>query len=130
MSKRRLIEVRDGLLPKGWKDALRQLLLFAAAYGLYQLVRGLVHSDIAMASWNATKLINLERTLHVFIEPSIQAWTVNVHWLIDIADVSYLYSQYVASMSSRSPSCCGSTSAATTRSTSCATCSWPRWSSL
>ena len=58
-------------------------------------MRGLVHSDIGLASWNATKLINLERTLHVFIEPNIQAWTVNIHWLIDIADVSYLYSQYV-----------------------------------
>jgi membrane-associated phospholipid phosphatase len=95
MPKRRLSEIRDIALPKGWRDAVRQLLLFAGAYGLYQLVRGLVHSDIALASWNATKVINLERTLHVFIEPNIQAWTVNIHWLIKIADVSYLYSQYV-----------------------------------
>ncbi len=97
MPKRQLSAIRDSVLPKGWQDALRQLLLFAAAYGLYQLVRDLVHSDIGIAAWNATKLINLERTLHVFVEPNIQAWTINIHWLIDIADVSYLYSQWVVS---------------------------------
>jgi membrane-associated phospholipid phosphatase len=94
MPKQRLIDFRDRALPKGWPDAARQLLLFAAAYGAYQLVRGLVNgNDVAVASWNATKLINLERTLHVFVEPDVQAWTVRFHWLIDFADVTYLYSQ-------------------------------------
>jgi hypothetical protein len=96
MATGRLTHIRDRVLPKGWGDAARQLLLFAAAYGLYQVVRGLVNGDdVALASWNATKVINLERTLHLFIEPTVQAWTVNVHWLIVVADVSYLYSQYL-----------------------------------
>ncbi len=83
------------MLPKGWKDALRQLLLFAAAYGCTSSCAVWCTQTSRMASWNATKVINLERTLHVFIEPNIQAWAVNIHWLIDLADVSYLYSQYV-----------------------------------
>jgi hypothetical protein len=83
-------------LPKGWPDAARQVLLFVCAYLGYQVVRGLVNgNDVAKASWNATKVINLERTLHVFVEPSVQAWTLNIHWLMDIADFSYLYSQYI-----------------------------------
>jgi membrane-associated phospholipid phosphatase len=73
--------------------------LFAAAYVLYQVVRGLVDgNDVARASWNATKIINLERTLHIFVEPSIQAWAVNKHWLIDAADWTYLNAHYIVTL--------------------------------
>ena len=86
-------------LPHGRRDALRQLLLFAAAYALYQLVRGLIDgNDVAKASWNATKIIDLERTLHVFVEPSIQTWTANVHWLMEGADWVYLNAHYVVTL--------------------------------
>jgi len=86
-------------LPHGRRDALRQLLLFAGAYALYQVVRGLVDgNDVAKASWNATKIIDLERTLHVFVEPSIQAWVSNVHWLMDGADWIYLNAHYVVTI--------------------------------
>src|SRR6201994_2890071 len=96
MAKARLTVLRDRALPKGWFDAARQLLLFAVGYRDYQLVRGTVNGNgDADASWNATKLINLERSLHVFVEPDIQAWAVRFHWLIDFADVTYLYSQGV-----------------------------------
>ena len=95
----RLKRYEGGLLPKGWPDALRQVLLFAAAYFGYQIVRGLVNgNDVANASWNATKVINLERTLHVFIEPSVQAWALNEHWLIDITDWTYLNAHYVVTL--------------------------------
>jgi len=86
-------------LPHGRRDALRQLLLFAGAYALYQVVRGLVDgNDVAKASWNATKIIDLERTLHVFVEPSIQAWASNVHWLMDAADWIYLNAHYAVTI--------------------------------
>lgn len=93
----RLIEAR--VLPRGWTDVIRQVLLFACAYILYQVVRGLIDgNDVAKASWNATKIINLERTLHVFVEPSIQAWALNKHWLIDIADWIYLNAHYFVTL--------------------------------
>jgi membrane-associated phospholipid phosphatase len=85
----------DRILPNGGADALRQILLFVGAYMLYQLVRGLVNgNDVAKASWNATKVIDLERTLHVFVEPSIQAWALNERWLMDIATWTYLNANY------------------------------------
>ena len=81
----------DQLLPKGRLDAARQVLLFVGAYALYQIVRGLTGgNDVARASWNATKIIDLERTLHVFVEPRIEQWALNVHWLMDFATWFYL----------------------------------------
>jgi PAP2 superfamily len=88
---RRLRRFGHGLLPNGGIDALRQVLLFVGAYILYQIVRGLIGSDnVARASWNATKVIDLERTLHVFVEPQVQQWALNFHWLMDIATWFYL----------------------------------------
>ena len=93
----RSIEARA--LPHGRRDALRQLLLFAGAYALYQVVRGVVDgNDVARASWNATTIIDLERTLHVFVEPNIQAWTANMHWLMEGADWIYLNAHYVVTI--------------------------------
>ena len=97
--RQRLRSFEARALPHGRRDALRQLLLFAGAYALYQIVRGLVNgNDVAKASWNATKIIDLERTLHVFVEPSIQAWASNVHWLMDGADWIYLNMHYAVTI--------------------------------
>ena len=52
----------------------------------------------AKATWNATKVIDLERALHVFVEPSIQAWALHVHWVIDIADWTYLNAHYFVTL--------------------------------
>jgi membrane-associated phospholipid phosphatase len=96
---RRMQATEARVLPRGWSDVLRQVSLFLGAYVLYQLVRGLIDgNDVAKASWNATKVINLERTLHVFVEPSIQAWTLNEHWLMDIADWTYLNAHYIVTL--------------------------------
>lgn len=94
--RRHLTAIGSRWLPRGWSDALRQVLLFVAAYLAYQVVRGLIDgNDVAKATWNATKVIDLERALHVFIEPSVQAWALHVHWVMDIADWTYLNAHYV-----------------------------------
>ena len=99
--RRRLKWIEARVLPRGWTDVVRQLLLFAGAYVLYQIVRGLV-SGVGGETYkpfgDATKIINLERALHVFIEPSIQAWASNVHWVMDIADWTYLNAHYVVTI--------------------------------
>ena len=99
--RRRLQMIDARVLPRGWADVIRQLLLFAGAYGLYQLVRGLV-SGVGGETYkpfgDATKIINLERTLHVFIEPSVQAWTASTHWLMDAADWTYLNAHYFVTL--------------------------------
>ncbi len=82
------------VLPRGWRDAVSQLLLVIAAYALYEVVRALAYGDAFNPGYkpfgDAMKIINLERALHVFIEPSVQAWVVNKHWLTDIAAWIYL----------------------------------------
>ncbi len=89
----RLIDQR--VLPRGWKDAARQLLLALAAYMLYEVVRALAQGGGTYKPFgDATRIINLERALHVFVEPSVQAWTLNRHWLLDLTDWTYLNAHY------------------------------------
>jgi hypothetical protein len=81
------------VLPHGWLDALRQVSLFAAAYFAYRLVRGLVEGDANVAFAHARDLISLERTLHLFVEPSIQAWASGSHGLMLVASWIYVNAQ-------------------------------------
>jgi membrane-associated phospholipid phosphatase len=98
--RRRLSEFEARVLPRGWFDVVRQLSMFAGVYILYQVVRGLISTgNLYKPFGNAMKIINLERTLHVFAEPSIQAWALSKHWLMDAADWGYLYSHYVITLS-------------------------------
>ncbi len=84
-------QIEARVLPRGWPDAVRQVLVFAGAYALYELARGLVNGhDVARAAANATRVIDLERRLHVFIEPGAQAWAMHRPWLMDLADWGYL----------------------------------------
>ncbi len=95
----RVRQLGTDLLPHGWPDAIRQVLLFVGAYLLYQLVRGVIDgNDVSRATWDATRVIDLERALHVFVEPRIQAWTTDRHWLIDLADWIYLNAHYVVTL--------------------------------
>jgi hypothetical protein len=94
----RLALVRGRVLPNGWVDLLRQCGLFGGAYLLYRLVEGLVgggqsHAFISVAFRHANDLISLERSLHVFVEPTIQSWAMSSHVLIVIAVYIYINAQ-------------------------------------
>jgi hypothetical protein len=80
-------------LPHGWQDALRQVSLFAAAYLAYRLVRGLVEGDANAAFAHARDLISLERNLHLFVEPTIQAWASGSHLVMVLASWLYVNAQ-------------------------------------
>jgi PAP2 superfamily protein len=83
--------IETHLLPHGWSDLLRQIALFAGAFVLYDVVRGLVaDGNLYKPFGDAMKIIDLERTLHIFVEPSVQAWAENKHWLMDALDWTYL----------------------------------------
>jgi membrane-associated phospholipid phosphatase len=82
------------LLPRGWADLLRQLVLFCGAYWLYRLVRGLVDGRAATAFDNAREVIALERGLHLFIEPDLHHWASGQAWLIDAASWMYVNSHF------------------------------------
>jgi hypothetical protein len=91
VARARLLQRR--VLPHGWLDVLRQVSLFAAAYLAYRLVRGLVEGDANAAFAHARELISLERTLHVFVEPSIQAWASGSHFLMVLSSWLYVNAQ-------------------------------------
>lgn len=89
--RRWLAWIETRVLPRGWTDLARQLALFAIAFGLYDLVRAVVGSESEYKPFgDATRIIDFERLLHVFVEPSIQAWTASLNWLMDFADWTYL----------------------------------------
>jgi hypothetical protein len=81
------------VLPQGWLDLVRQLSLFLSAFLVYDLVRGLVEGRGTAAFQNARELISIERTLHLFVEPSVQAWASGSHVLMVSASWLYVNAQ-------------------------------------
>jgi len=82
-------------LPNGWLDAIRQLGLFAGAYYLYRIVRGIVDGQAALAFDNARNLVDAERALGLFFEPGLQAWAEGEEWLLTFANWMYVNSHFV-----------------------------------
>jgi PAP2 superfamily len=91
VARARLLQAR--VLPQGWLDALRQISLFAAAYLAYRLVRGLVEGDANAAFAHARDLISIESSLHLFVEPSVQAWASGSHLVMVCASWLYVNAQ-------------------------------------
>jgi PAP2 superfamily len=83
------------LLPRGPLDLLRQVLLFAATYYAYRLVRGWIDdpAGASVAFQNARNVIHLEQGLGLFVEPSIQAWAATKPAVIDFAAWTYINAQ-------------------------------------
>jgi membrane-associated phospholipid phosphatase len=92
VARARLLQER--VLPHGWLDALRQVSLFGLAYLGYRLVRGLVEGDANEAFAHSRDLISLERSVHIFVEPSIQAWASSSHVVMAVSSWLYLNAQF------------------------------------
>jgi len=84
--------MRGRVLPNGWVDLLRQCALFGFAYLVYRLIEGMVNNP-SVAFTHARELISLERSLHVFVEPSIQSWATSSHGLVVVAAYLYINAQ-------------------------------------
>jgi hypothetical protein len=77
-------------LPQGWIDVVRQVAIFGAVYYGYRLVRGAMDGHTtAVAFDHARDIIGIERSMHLFIEPAVQAWGTSTGWVSDMA--SWLY---------------------------------------
>jgi hypothetical protein len=83
------------LLPNGSTDLLRQIILFCGAYWLYRLARGQVFDQTVAAFNHAQQIVSLERSLHVFIEPSVQQWSIDTGFLNDFVSWMYINSHFV-----------------------------------
>jgi membrane-associated phospholipid phosphatase len=83
--------LEESVLPHGWGDLLRQVVILVSVYIGYELVRGLVGVTGYRPFEDATRIIDMERHLHVFIEPTVQSWAItHAHWLLDLADFTYI----------------------------------------
>ena len=82
------------VLPQGWMDLFRQILLFCGAYWLYRLVRGATDGKVAEAFQNARDVIRIEQGVGLFIEPAIQAWAQSTSIIIDAASWMYVNSHF------------------------------------
>ncbi len=85
--------LQERVLPHGWLDALRQVSLFGLAYLGYRLVRGFAESNYSEAFAHARDLIALERGMHLFVEPSVQAWASGSHVVMEISSWIYVNAQ-------------------------------------
>jgi len=83
------------LLPRGARDLLWQILLFCGAYWLYRLVRGQVFAQSAAAFDHARDIVSLEKSLHVFVEPSVQHWAIGTGVIDDIGSWMYLNTHFI-----------------------------------
>jgi cytochrome bd-type quinol oxidase subunit 2 len=77
-----------------WLSVRHSLRTEAAAsltlYGLYELVRGLVVADAAVADTHAHRLVALERSLHLFVESNLQRAVQTLPGLTSLLGVAYL----------------------------------------
>jgi hypothetical protein len=91
LARARRLEAR--VLPHGWIDVFRQIALLVGAYFAYGLVRGLVEGRATAAFQHARELVHLERTLHFFVEPSVQAWASGSHVVMEVSSWLYVNAQ-------------------------------------
>lgn len=93
MARVRALQAR--LLPHGWFDLVRQVLLFFLAYNAYRLVRGGADNaaGATIAFDNARTLIGLEQSLGLFVESAVQAWSQGTGFLEDVASWVYINAQ-------------------------------------
>ena len=90
----RLIAASERILPRGWIDLLRQIVLFCGAYWLYRIVRGQVDGRTAVAFENARHIVGIERALGLFVEPAVNSWAVAQEWLADATAWLYVNSHF------------------------------------
>jgi hypothetical protein len=62
-----------------------------AVMGLYFLARGQAPSRIDAAVGLSLRLVNAERSLHIFREPALQQASIHLHWARELANVTYAY---------------------------------------
>jgi membrane-associated phospholipid phosphatase len=86
-------------LPKGGADAIAQLGIFVLADLCYETVRGIAESNQSVPFQNARSIVTTEKTLHIFVEQSIQTWAMGHRFIIDFANFMYVNSHFVITTS-------------------------------
>ncbi|MCO5316419.1 MAG: phosphatase PAP2 family protein [Solirubrobacterales bacterium] len=85
-------------LPRGWGDLFRQLALYVFADISYEVARGMADGRAELAFANGERVMDLERSVHTFFEPSLQASFITINWVIEFANTIYLNSQFTVAL--------------------------------
>ena len=84
-----MTELRQRFLPRGPLDLLVQFVVIAAAYTAWRYARGAVDGGMAESFAHARDLIDVERTLHTFVEVDVQRWAIDTGWAGEVARWGY-----------------------------------------
>src|SRR5918999_5003924 len=82
------------VLPRGWFDLFRQVLIWFGFVLAYQLARGVADRSPAVAFENARGVIDVERRVTGLWELSLQSWTESSHLLGVLTSWTYWLSQF------------------------------------
>jgi membrane-associated phospholipid phosphatase len=81
-------------LPRGYKDFLRQLVIWFGFLAAYQIARGVADRDPARAFANGWRVIDLEERLAGLGELTLQGWTQSSHFLSEVVSWTYWNSEF------------------------------------
>src|ERR687892_2362105 len=84
------------VLPRGWFDLFRQLLIWFGFVLAYQVARGVADRSPSVAFENARGVIDFERRATGLWELSLQSWTESFHTLGVLTSWTYWLSQFPA----------------------------------
>ena len=82
------------VLPRGWFDLFRQVLIWFGFILAYQLARGVADRSPSVAFENARGVIDFERRATGLWELSLQSWTESFHTLGVLTSWTYWLSQF------------------------------------
>ncbi len=82
-------------MPNGPFDAARQWLLFAGAYYIYRIVRGMVDGHANVAYQHGRDIVDFERSIHTFVEADVQHWAIAHPAFLDVANWMYVNSHFL-----------------------------------
>jgi membrane-associated phospholipid phosphatase len=83
------------VLPRGWLDLFRQLLIWFGFLLAYQVARGVADRSTAKAFQNARGVIDFESRVTGLWELSLQSWTESSHVLAVMTQWTYWLSQFL-----------------------------------
>jgi hypothetical protein len=82
------------VLPRGWKDLFRQVLIWFGFVLAYQVARGIADRSPSVAFDNARGVIDVERRATGLWELSLQSWIESYHLLGVLTSWTYWLSQF------------------------------------
>ncbi len=82
------------LLPRGWSDLARQLVIWFGFLAAYQVARGVADRDPTKAFTNGLRVIDLERHANAFYELTFQRLFNSSHALSFLASFTYWNSEF------------------------------------